>query len=175
MQRINVVGTSGSGKTTVARKAAEALGFPHVELDALHWEPGWQEAPVEVFRERVSEATRDSPWVVDGNYGKVRDIVWGRSDTVVWLDYGFTRIFLRLLWRTLRRGILKEELWSGNRESLAMALSKDSILLWAITSYPKRKKSYPRLMADPEYAHIRFLRHSTPRETEEWLESLSSD
>jgi len=47
MQRINVVGTSGSGKTTVARRAAEALGVPFVELDALHWEPGWQEAPDE--------------------------------------------------------------------------------------------------------------------------------
>jgi len=159
----------------VARRAAEALGVPFVELDALHWEPGWQEAPDEVLRERVSEATRGSMWVVDGNYSKVRDIVWDRVDTVVWLDYSFPRIFLRLLWRTLRRGILREELWSGNRESLPMALSKDSILLWAITSYPKNKERYTNLMAAPEYAHIRFLRHRTPRETEEWLESFSSD
>ena len=104
MQRINVVGTSGSGKTTVARRAAEALGVPFVELDALHWEPGWREAPDEVLSERVSEATRGSMWVVDGNYGKVRDIVWARVDTVVWLDYSFPGIFMRLLWRTLRRG-----------------------------------------------------------------------
>lgn len=159
----------------MARRAAEALGVPHVELDALNWGPDWEEASVEVFRERVSEATRGSPWVVDGNYGKVRDIVWGRADTIVWLDYSFPRIFLRLLWRTLRRVILRERLWNDNRESLALALSKDSILLWAFTSYPKRKKSYPKLMADPEYAHIRFLRHSSPRETEEWLESLSPD
>jgi adenylate kinase family enzyme len=174
MQRINVVGTTGSGKTTVARRIAEALGCPHVELDALHWGPSWEEAPGDELRERVSEATRGSSWVVDGNYGKVRDIVWGRADTVVWLDYSFPRIFLRLLWRTLRRGILREEIWNGNRESLTMALSKDSILLWAITSYPKNKEEYPKLMADPEYTHIRFLRHSSPRETEEWLKSLGS-
>ncbi len=47
MQRISVIGTSGSGKTTVARRIAESLGFPHVELDALHWEPGWKEAPID--------------------------------------------------------------------------------------------------------------------------------
>ncbi|MBC8225028.1 adenylate kinase [Candidatus Bathyarchaeota archaeon] len=174
MQRINVVGTSGSGKTTVARRIAEALRFPHVELDALHWEPGWEEAPIDVFRERVSESTRGSQWVVDGNYGKVRDIVWGRADTVVWLDYGFPRIFLRLLWRTLRRGVLRERLWNDNRESLTLALSKDSILLWAIKSYPKNKEEYPKWMSSLEYAHIRFLRQDSPRETEAWLKSLGS-
>ena len=158
----------------MARRIAEALGAPFVELDALHWEPDWQEAPDDELRERVSEATRGSFWVVDGNYSKVRDIVWGRVDTVVWLDYSFSRIFLRLLWRTLRRGIRREELWSGNRESLTMALSKDSILLWAITSYPKNRERYTKLISAPEYAHIQFLRHGSPRETEAWLKSLGS-
>jgi adenylate kinase family enzyme len=173
MHRINIVGTSGSGKTTVGRRAAEALGCPHVELDALHWEPDWQEAPNEVFRERVSDSTGGESWVVDGNYSKARDIVWGRADTVVWLDYSFSLIFLRVLWRTLRRIVTREPLWNGNRESLAMALSRDSILLWAITSYPRRKKEFPELMAEPEFKHIQFLRHKTPRETEDWIMSLS--
>ena len=124
MQRLNIVGTSGSGKTTVAKRAAEALRFPFVELDALHWEPDWQEAPVEVFRERVSEATRESPWVVDGNYSKVRDIVWARADTVIWLDYSFTLIFLRLLWRTFRRVINREELWSALERKLDVEIER---------------------------------------------------
>jgi adenylate kinase family enzyme len=174
MRRISVVGTTGSGKTTVARRIAEVLELPLVELDALHWGPGWEEAPLEVFRERVSDTTRGGPWLVDGNYSKVRDIVWGLADTVVWLDYGFPTIFLRLLWRTLRRLILREKLWNDNRESLAMAFSKDSILLWAITSYPKNKEEYPIRMSAPEYAHIKFLRHGSPRETEEWLNTLGS-
>lgn len=172
MQRISVIGTSGSGKTIVASRTAEALGVPHVELDALHWEPGWQEAPLEVFRERVNDAIRGERWVVDGNYSKVRDIVWGRADTVLWLDYPFHTLFMRLLWRTLRRIILRERLWNDNRESLRMMLSRDSILLWAINSYPRRKIEFPGLMSDPEYAHIRFLRHRSSRETDEWLRSL---
>jgi adenylate kinase family enzyme len=89
MQRISVIGATGSGKTTVARRTAEALGVPHIELDALHWEPDWEEAPLEVFRERVSDAIQGERWVVDGNYSKVRDMVWGRADTVLWLDYPF--------------------------------------------------------------------------------------
>ncbi len=58
MQRISVIGTTGSGKTTVARRAAEALEVPFVELDALHWERDWEEAPLEVFRGRVVDAIR---------------------------------------------------------------------------------------------------------------------
>jgi adenylate kinase family enzyme len=174
MRRISVIGTSGSGKTTVASRAAEALEVPHVELDALHWEPDWQEAPLEVFRERVRDATQGERWVVDGNYSKVRDIVWGRADTVLWLDYPFHTLFMRLLWRTLRRIILRERLWNDNRESLRMMFSRDSILLWAINSYPRRKVEIPELMSDPEYAHIRFLRHESPQETERWLKTLKT-
>lgn len=175
MQRISVIGTTGSGKTYVARRTAEALGVPFVELDALHWGPDWEEAPLEVFRGRVRDAIRGDGWVVDGNYGKVRDLVWGRADTVLWLDYPFLGTFLRLLWRTLRRVVLRERLWNGNREGLTAVFGKDSILLWAVTSHPRYGREYPRLMGDPEYAHVRFLRHRSPRETEEWLRSLTGD
>src|SRR6476659_9383882 len=50
LQRIAVVGTSGSGKTTLARQLSGRLGLAHVELDALHWDPGWAPTPAEVFR-----------------------------------------------------------------------------------------------------------------------------
>src|SRR5205809_1832315 len=86
-RRVVVVGTTGSGKTTLAGRLAQRLGVPHVELDALHWEANWVEAGDEVFRERAARALTGSAWVVDGNYSKVRDIVWGRADMVVWLDY----------------------------------------------------------------------------------------
>src|SRR5437016_1896693 len=80
--RIVVIGTSGSGKTTQARHLSERLGIPHVELDALHWVPGWTEAPTDALRERVTEALAGDAWLVDGNYSVVRDIVWPRADTV---------------------------------------------------------------------------------------------
>ena len=85
--RIAVVGTSGSGKTTVARELARRLGVPHVELDALFHGPGWTETPVEEFRRRVASTTEGSGWVMDGNYeSSLGDLVLERADTVVWLD-----------------------------------------------------------------------------------------
>ncbi|MBI5300853.1 MAG: AAA family ATPase [Chloroflexi bacterium] len=170
MKRVNVIGTSGSGKTTFARDLARQLGCPHIELDALHWEPNWVEASREVFRARVELATRGETWTLDGNYSKARDIVWGRADTVVWLDYTLSVVLWRVWWRTIHRGIKREELWNGNRENLRMAfLSRDSILLWSLTTYHRRRKEYPALFARPEHAHLTIVRLPSPREAMAWM------
>ncbi|MCG0239429.1 MAG: AAA family ATPase [Firmicutes bacterium] len=174
-RRIVVVGTTGSGKTTFARRLAAMLGCPHVELDALHWEPQWTPAPVEVFRHRVREVTRAPCWVVDGNYSQVREVLWPAADTIVWLDYPLPVILGRLLRRTARRVLLREELWNGNREGfLRSFLSRDSILLWALRSYRRRRREYPALLARPEYRHLRVIRLRTPREAEAWLRGVAA-
>jgi adenylate kinase family enzyme len=172
-QRISVVGTSGSGKTTTAGQITQRLGIDQVELDALHWEPNWTEAALDVFRERVSQALSGETWVVDGNYSKTRDIVWSRADTVVWLDYSLLVILWQMLRRTMRRSLTREELWSGNRETLGSALfSRESILLWALKTYRRRKREYPALLGRPEYAHLKLVRLHSPQETREWLSTL---
>jgi adenylate kinase family enzyme len=172
-QRIVVVGTSGSGKTTLARRLSRALGIPHVELDALHWEPNWVEASDEVFRERVIKELKGDTWVVDGNYSKVRDIAWNRADTVVWLDYSLLVMLWRLTLRTFRRVFHKVELWGGNRESLRTAfLSKDSIFLWVLTTYKRRRREYPQLLAKPEHAQMRRVHLTSPKAADAWLLSV---
>ena len=171
--RIAVVGTTGSGKTTLARTLAERLKRPHVELDALHWEPNWQVAPLEVFRARVVEALDRPQWIVDGNYGKVRDLVWARADTIVWLDYPLRVILGRLFRRTARRVVTGEELWNGNREELRSALSRDSIILWALTTYRRRRREYPHLLGRSQNAHLATIRLRSPREADRWLAHLS--
>lgn len=174
-KRIVVVGTSGSGKTTLARKISQRLGVPHIETDALHWEPNWTEAPLAVFRARVEKAVGGASWVIDGNYGKVRDIVWARADTLVWLDYPLPLVLWRLVRRTFKRIVTREELWGGNRERFSMALfSRKSILLWAITSQPRHRRDYPVLLRKPEYAHLTVVHLRSPRETETWLANQSA-
>lgn len=171
--RIAVVGTSGSGKTTLARRLAERLGFEHVELDSLHWGPDWTPTPRDLFRVRVAEALGGETWTTDGNYSSVRDIVWIRADTVVWLDYSLAVVMGRVTWRTIRRSALREELWSGNRERIGTALmSRDSIILWALNSYRRRKREYPVLLGQPEYAHLRVVRLASPRAAEAWFNGL---
>ena len=171
--RIVVLGTTGSGKTTVARALAQGLTIPHVELDAFRFDPNWTEVPNDIFRERISQALKADAWVVDGNYSIARDLIWPRANTVVWLDYPLRVIMRRLLWRTLRRSVSKEELWNGNRERFrTQFLSRDSLILWALKTYRRLRRQFPLLFEKPEHTHLRVVHLSSPRATKRWLSSL---
>jgi adenylate kinase family enzyme len=172
--RINVVGTTGSGKTTTAKLLAERFGLHRIEMDALSWQPNWEMTPREELRRLVDEATRGDRWVIDGNYSDVRSILWPKLDTIVWLDYRFPRVFTQLLARTVRRAVTREELWNGCRERVATSFfSKDSILIWCLKTYWRRRRSYPKLFVQPEYAHIDVLRFRSPRAFRAWFETAS--
>lgn len=174
-ERVSVVGNSGSGKTTLARRIAEELSVPHVELDAIFHQAGWTPLPRDEFRSRVDAATAGEAWVVDGNYSAVRDIVWERADTVVWLDLPRRTVMRQLTLRTLRRAVTREELWNTNREPLANFLRWDpeqSILRWAWTRHQPNRERYAAAMVDPRWNHLAFVRLTSVADAERWVAAL---
>ncbi len=173
-QRLCVIGPTGSGKTTLAHALAARLDLPHVELDALHWGPGWTMTPADAFRRRVADALAGEQWVTDGNYSKARDVIWGRADTLVWLDYPLPVVLGRLTRRTLRRVMTREVLWNGNRETWRGAFfSRDSLFLFLLRTYPRQRRDYPALVAQPQFAHLALVRLGSPREAARWLDALA--
>jgi adenylate kinase family enzyme len=166
--KIAVVGTTCSGKTTVARRLAARYDLEHVELDALHWGPGWAEPSAEEFRAKIEAALSESGWVADGGYhGKIGDLVLERADLVVWLDLPFPTVFRRLFLRTRRRIRAREELWGGNRETWRGGLfSRDSLLMWAATTHRSRRKRYGERLG-----RFNTVRLRSPREVQAWLAS----
>lgn len=176
MRRVSVVGSTGSGKTTFGRRLAGILGVGFVELDALNWEANWTMAPEDTFRARIDAATRTDAWVVDGNYGGrgAREIVWGRADTVVWLDFPLSVIMTRLTRRNIARIRTGEELWpgTGNRQTARNAFfSLDSLYVWALKTHFRRKRQMPELLARPEYAHLALHHLRKPIDADRWLEA----
>ena len=173
MKRVNVKGTSGSGKTTFARELARRLELPFVELDALHHGPDWYEPSAEEFSATVRESIDDMPdgWVIDGNYeSKLGELVLGQADTIVWLDLPFTLKLRRLLRRTIGRIRRDVELWSGNKESWRGAFwGRDSLLWWMVKTHFRHKRQWPaRFAGDPRLVRLRSV-----REAKEWLDGVA--
>jgi adenylate kinase family enzyme len=174
-ERINVVGTSGSGKSTFARELAELLRLPYCEMDRLFWKAGWQESSNDEFFPKVHEVTSRPRWILDGNYTRTLPIKWKQVQLVIWLDPSLVRTVLRVTGRAIRRALTQEELWprTGNRESLKRAfLSRKSIIWWAITTHRSNRTKYSAMMSSPAYAHICFVRLSSPTHARSFLDGL---
>jgi energy-coupling factor transporter ATP-binding protein EcfA2 len=171
-QRILILGRTGSGKTTLARELAAAIGVPHVELDALYFGRDFSTVPLSVLRERTSAAVAGDRWVTDGNKSAVRDLVWPRADTVIWLDYSLMvslwRLGRRALWRT---SVLKAQ--AAERDGKA-GLPRQFLLaakgvLTALRSHKGQRREYPRMFAKQENQHLAVMRLRSPRATRDWL------
>ncbi|GAA1760940.1 hypothetical protein GCM10009681_35180 [Luedemannella helvata] len=135
--------------------------MPFVELDAIHHQPGWEPLPVDEFRARVTGIAAGDGWVIDGNYRAVRDLVWARADTVVWFDLPRRTVMRQVILRTVRRAVTREVLWNGNREPLSglfRLAPEESIIRWAWVKHTTYRDRYRTAAADPEYAHVKFVR-----------------
>lgn len=160
MMRVSIVGNSGSGKSTLARALAAALDVPNVELDGIFHQPGWQPLPTEEFRARVDALTDAPGWVVDGNYSAVRDLVWQRADTIVWVDPPRRTVMRQIVWRTFRRAAFRKELWNGNRERWRNMFTRDpneSVIAWAWHRDAVYRARYSAAGDDPAWQHLRFV------------------
>lgn len=174
-KRVVVVGVTSSGKSTLAEQLAKRFSLHYIELDALHWQPNWQSAPLEIFRDRVETAVQAEKWIVAGNYRIVRDVIWPRAEAILWLDYSLWICLWQLTRRSLRRWWTQELLWGTNRESLwnhFKLWSKESLYHWLFKTYWSRKHEYPILFSQPEHQHLEIIHFRHPRETEAWLNGL---
>lgn len=168
--RITIVGTTGSGKSALARRAAARSGHALIDLDDHYWLPGWQLRPAAEFRARVDALTQAPRWVLAGNYTAVRDVVWKRADMIVWLDYGPVETFRRLLLRSVRRAHTGEAICNGNVERWHKLVTPDSILLWFFRSYWRNRRRYGAIFETPgEWRDKALLRIRRPPEAEAWL------
>jgi adenylate kinase family enzyme len=173
--RIVVVGTSGSGKTTMALRIAAALDLRFIELDSLHWAPNWlalSEADPDEFVRRVRDAISSDAWVSDGNYVMVRDLIWPRATHLVWLDYSRAVVMYRVIKRSIARALDQKELWAGNREDWRRWFHASHPIRFAWRTWRERRVRFEQLLNSAQYGHLVVLRLRRPREAADVLDRL---
>lgn len=172
-----MVGTSGAGKSTLAAALARELDAEFLELDSVFHQPGWVPLPREDFRRRVAAAVAGERWVIDGNYtSQVKDLVWARADTVVWLDLPRRTVMRRVIWRSLWRAAKRTELWNGNRERWRNFFSLDkeeSVIAWAWQTHAATRAKLEAARADQGNSHLEFVRLTSPAAVRRFLRSAA--
>ena len=171
--RINVIGTSGSGKSTFSKRIAEKLNIPYIELDALFWKANWTESTYEEFSHKIQKAVIEDDWVLDGNYSRIEDIKWQRVQMVVFLDLPFHLVLYRIISRSLIRGYTGQKLWAGNDETIWKHLfTQDSMIWYVIKTFHKRRKRYTSLFDKMKNSKIQFIRLRSKKEVEGFISQL---
>jgi adenylate kinase family enzyme len=179
-RRIQVIGNSCSGKSTLAARLSRYLDLPLVELDALNWRPGWvglnEVDPAELER-LIAEATSGNSWIVAGSYVSfARRVFWDRLETMIWLDLPRPQLVVRALTRSWRRWRSNELLWGTNRENFWRQLmvwqGEDSLLWWIVSQHARKRREMLALRADPAWSHIRFIRLASSSAVRDFEASL---
>ena len=179
-QRIHVVGSSCSGKSRLAERLARSLAVPLVELDALNWQPNWVGLSAhdpDEFERRLRGATAGDAWVVAGSYARFSErVFWPRLETVIWLDLPLALLLVRALARSWRRWRSKALLWGTNYErfwpQLMVWRKEESLLWWIATQHRRKRRAMVERMANPAWAHIRFIRLVSTSEVERFVAAL---
>ena len=169
-RRVLVAGLSGSGKSTLAARIGAALDLPYIELDSLHHGPEW--VPRREFLDDVRGLAAGDAWVTEFQYDTARPILQVRADLLVHLDPPFPVVLSRLVRRTIRRRIRREELWNGNTEPPfhTFVTDRDHVVRYMIRTRDKYRHLIPEAVAANPALVVVTLR--SRGETDAWLARL---
>ena len=170
MKKILVIGSGGSGKSTVATRLGELLNLEVSHLDQLFWRPGWVKPAPEEWVQIVTGLTERESWILDGNYGGTLDVRLQKCDTVVFLDLSRWLCLWRIVKRALRyRNQQRPAMAEGCPEKLDL-----EFVLW-VWNYPRltRPEVAKLLREQSDGKQIVWLR--SRRQVEKFLARAESD
>ena len=166
MQRMLVLGSPGTGKSTLSRKLSHILQLPVYHLDQLFFEADWVINKAK-FNHQLQAVLKQDQWIIDGNYAASLPDRLSRADAVIYLDYPAPVALLGVIKRYFQyRHTTRPDMASGCTEQL-----QPSFLWYVFTfKFKKRKQTLKALTS----ANVPVYFFQTRKETTAFLQSLAS-
>jgi len=172
-RRIIIIGLPASGKSTLALILSKLLNIQSLDLDTLHKLNKSSKEPDKTFRMETDKATRTSAWVLAGDYGIVRDIIWPRAELIIWLDYPLWTIFRQYWIRSTPRGTYKKIILEEKSKNLLPRIGHLITAFQKISNkYKMKKHNYPLLFRQADFNHLDVMRFTCIGETQKWLKEI---
>ncbi|WP_346962487.1 DNA topology modulation protein [Clostridium sp.] len=170
MNKIAVIGSGGSGKSTFSRRLGSILNLPVYHLDTLYWSPGWVETPKEQWKEVVNSLVIKDRWIIDGNYRSTMDIRLDSADTIIFLNMSTSLCVYRIIKRRfMYKGKGRPDMREGCEEKLDLEFVK---WVWKFNKN-ERPKVLEKLKPYEDKKKIIVLKN--PREVENFLKNLKEN
>ena len=87
MKRVIIIGNSGAGKSTFARRLRDITGLPLCYLDRIWHKADKTTVTREEFDARLAKVLAGEKWIIDGGYLRTLERRLAACDTVILLDY----------------------------------------------------------------------------------------
>lgn len=165
--RVAVVGSPGSGKSTLSRRLAQACGIAALHLDDLYWRAGWQRPAEAEWRAHVTQLASGETWLIDGNYSPTLRERISRAQVVILVDTPMVVCLYRVVRRALRiragraaelPARVRAQAEAGERVSATQDFAG---LVRLVLSFRRRREEILSLVA--EYAPALVVVGSRPR------------
>jgi adenylate kinase family enzyme len=171
MRRVLVLGSSGSGKSTFARRLSQITGIPMVSIDAMFWQPGWRPCAPKSFEASMTQAANAPSWIIDGNYlaGGAGELRRARADTIFWFDLPRWVCLCGIVFRIAGSyGRVRPEMAEGCPERFDTEFIR-YVWTYRAMQRPKLLRFFEQLRPDQD-----FVRFASRREAENYLAGQSS-
>jgi len=170
MNRVLVIGSAGSGKSTLSQKLSELLQLPIVHLDKYYWKPNWVPTPNEEWDQFILEVTNQEQWIMDGNYSRTLDIRMERADTIIFLDMPRLLCIYRIIKRRIRyHGKTRPDLNDECPEKLDWAFFK-----W-VWNYKRRSRTKVMERLESVQAQKEIIIVRTRKQTNELMKQIKEN
>lgn len=167
-QKVLIIGSPGSGKSTLGKKLHKITQYPLYHLDVIWWRPNWTHISDEDFITEIKNITSTDKWIIDGQYSRNLEVRLEKADTVIFLDYKRDVCIRRILKRIIQhKRKERDDIFTGCPEKLDF-----SFLKWT-WGYPEREKpkvyQYMR-----QYNNINWIVFKNTRELKKYLTLIES-
>jgi adenylate kinase family enzyme len=87
MERVAIIGSPGTGKSTFAKKLAEQIRLPLIHLDYYYHDKRHDfYTNKEAWRAKANDFTKADSWIIDGNFGATMAKRLERADTIFYFN-----------------------------------------------------------------------------------------